>query len=331
MLNNLPLVFWWRVSWIVFLLFSIAHPSHADSNKVLTKAIALDSGGINRKAILYVPPDIKRSEKPVLVVVLHGGGGDAAGTLEKNGWLVKAEQQGFIVIAPEGLGIRPKLPSNFKLNPAVWNSGQYQATSPNASINDVAFIRDLLEHTKSIVDYDEARVFVTGHSNGGGMTFRLAAELSEKFAAIAMVAGRMTLDAPKPQKALPTLYIVGTLDPLMPLAGGEVKSPWGGSWTNRPVDEQLSIWATAMRCAANPKTVQETITTKAVVYADCASNPSKAGVSSGKPAASVTVLYLKGHGHHWPGGKQALPNQLMGPIVENINATDTIWEFFNKY
>jgi polyhydroxybutyrate depolymerase len=328
---NSQFIFFMRATWIVILLSFTPQVIYANPDKTVGTLINIDSGGINRKAVLYVPSNLKRDEKPALVVVMHGGGGSAAGVLADNGWLAKAEQQSFIALAPEGLGVRPKLPTNFKLNPAVWNSGQYGSTSSTASINDVGFIRDLLQHIQSVVIYNEARVFVTGHSNGGGMTFRLATELSEKFAAVAMVAGRLTIENPKPQKPLPTLYIVGTVDPLMPLAGGEIKSPWGGSWTNRPVDEQLFNWAKALQCDLEPKTISETSTVKNVVYTSCTSNSVMASAPSVKPSPTLTVLYLKGHGHHWPGGKQTLSTQTTGPIVDSINATDVIWEFFNKY
>lgn len=324
-------VFCVRAVWIVFLCFLMPQISHGNPNKPVGTLITIDSGGTNRKAVLYVPSILKRDEKPALVVVLHGAGGNAAGMLEHNGWLAKAEQQGFVALAPEGLGIRPKLPTNFKLNPAVWNSGQYRSTSSTASIDDVGFVRDLLQHIKSVVIYNEARVFVTGHSNGAGMTFRLGAELSEKFAAVAMVAGRLTIENPGPQKPLPTLYIVGTVDPLMPLVGGEIKSPWGGSWINRPVDQQLSSWAKALQCDPEPKTISETSTVKNMVYTSCASNSAIASEPSVKPSLKLEVLYLKGHGHQWPGGKQTLSTQTNGPIVDSINATDVIWEFFNKY
>jgi polyhydroxybutyrate depolymerase len=286
--------------------------------------LTVDTEGRTRSAQLYLPLRDLKGQKPPLLVLLHGGGGSAKGTLEHDGWAAKSEQQGFIIIAPEGLGIRPRLTANFRLNPAVWNSGQFGANSATAAIDDVAFIRKLLDAVRSVIEYDESRVFVTGHSNGAGMTFRLGAELSEKFAAMAMVAGRLAIDNPKPVKALATLYIVGTADPLMPLEGGEVKSPWSGAWINRPVGEQLSIWAQAIRCEGEPRLVSETDLMKTMVY------PPKANASnSNNNAPALTVMYLKGHGHQWPGAKQTLPTNIMGPIVKSINASDVIWHFFS--
>ena len=282
-----------------------------------TFTLTINSGGYNRVAQIHIPAEYKPGTKPPLVLVLHGGGGGAKHALEKDGWAAKADKEGFLIVAPEGLGALPKLPTNFKTNPALWNSGQLNARSPRAAVDDVDFIRQLLDQLKERVPYDESRVFSTGHSNGGGMTFRLAAKLSERFMAIGMVAGRMVVENPKPTKPLPTLYIIGTKDPLMPLEGGEVKSPWG-SWSNQPVTEQLTKWAEAIGCEKEPKVISDKDDVRKVEY------PSKTN------GPTITVLYLEGHGHHWPGAKVSLPESMIGPIKSKLDATDTIWEFFES-
>jgi polyhydroxybutyrate depolymerase len=297
---------------------------HAAPLSAGRNTLTIESGGRSRSAQLYIPTSYVKDSRPSLLVLLHGGGGSATGALNHDGWAAKAEQQNFLILAPEGLGIRPRLAASFKLNPAVWNSGQFAPNSATSTIDDVAFVRDLLDTLKPVMGYDEAKVFATGHSNGAGMTFRLGAELSERFAAIAMVAGRLAIDNPKPTKPLPTLYIVGTADPLMPLEGGEVKSPWSGAWTNRPLNEQLSIWARANQCDTTPQIIAETSTTKTFLY------PSIGTEGTGRQPASLTVVLLKGHGHHWPGARETLSPSVIGPITGSMNATDVIWDFFTK-
>jgi polyhydroxybutyrate depolymerase len=282
-----------------------------------TFTLVIKSGGFDRVAQIHIPTGYKADKKPPLVLLLHGGGGGAKHALEKDGWAAKADKEGFLIVAPEGLGALPKLPTNFKINPALWNSGQLNARSPRAMIDDVAFIRELLDELKEKVPYDESQVFSTGHSNGGGMTFRLAAELSERFTAIGMVAGRMVVENPMPKKPLPTLYIIGTKDPLMPLEGGEIESPWG-SWLNPPVVEQLGKWAAAIGCEKEPKVISDKDDVRKVEYLSKTNGP------------TITVLYLEGHGHHWPGAKVSLPESMIGPIKSKLNATDTIWAFFQS-
>jgi polyhydroxybutyrate depolymerase len=288
-------------------------PSSPEAGRFTLK---IQSGKLERTAHIHIPKGYKPGTKPPLVLLLHGGGGTGPATLQNDGWAAKADKEGFLLVAPDGLGVRPKLPTSFKTNPAIWNSGQYAANSEIAAIDDVEFIRQLLDELKEKLPYDEDCVFCTGHSNGGGMTFRLAAELSERFTSVGMVAGRLVVDPLKIKKPMPTLYIVGTKDPLMPMEGGEVKSPWAGNWKNQPIAEQLTRWAVALGCEKEPKIVSDQDAIRKVEYLSKTTGP------------TLTVFYLDGHGHHWPGAKRTLPESMIGPIISKLDATDTLWDFF---
>jgi polyhydroxybutyrate depolymerase len=279
--------------------------------------VEMKSGGYDRTALVVVPKGYKPGAKPPLVLLLHGGGGDGTHILDKDGWAAKADKEGFLAVAPTGLPAMPRLAAAFKTNPHVWNSGLLPARSPRAAIDDVAYVAALLDETQKRVPCDPSRVFVTGHSNGGGMTFRLGAELSERFAAIAPVAGMMDVKDPKPKKPLPTLYIIGTKDPLVPLAGGEVKTPWGTK-PRLPVADYLASWSKGLGCETEPKTTSEKDGLKRVQY------PSKTD------GPTLSVIYIDGQGHTWPGGKATLPESVMGPSTDKLNATDAIWEFFQS-
>lgn len=279
--------------------------------------VEVKSGGYDRTALAVVPKGYKPTAKPPLVLVLHGAGGDGVHVLDNDGWAAKADKEGFVAVAPTGLPALPRLAANFKTNPRLWNSGQLPARSPRAAIDDVAYVAALLDEVRKRVPGDPARVFATGHSNGGGMTFRLGAELSERFAALAPVAGMMAVKDPKPKKPMPTLYVIGTKDPLQPLAGGDVKLPWGNR-TNGPVADYLTGWAKALGCETEPKAVSEKDGLRRVQY------PSKSD------GPTLSVIYIEGQGHTWPGGKATLPESVMGPTTDKLNATDAIWEFFRS-
>src|SRR5260221_564174 len=90
-----------------------------------------------------------------------------------------------------------------------------------------------------LVDAD--RIFVTGFSNGASMTFRLGAELSDRIAAIAPVAGHYWPTASTPARPVPTLFLIGDHDPLVPLTGGRVDTPWGRRIEKPSVRESLSL------------------------------------------------------------------------------------------
>ncbi len=273
----------------------------------------------NRWYQVQVPSGYDASKPFPLVLVFHGAGGSGENSLDKNGWAAKAEEENFIALAPDGLPSRPGWPANFILNPRLWNDGQLRPESQRSKIDDVAFVKTLLDDISKRIRIDPDRIYVTGHSNGAGMAFRLGAELSERFAAIAAVAGHCWNQNPKPARPLPTLYIIGTKDPLVPLAGGEVKTPWSRK-VNSPVAQTLALWAKALGVTDPPRTTRNSNGVKTVLY----------GLETG--AASLTVLYIEGQGHGWPGGEDSkLPEAWIGPSVDRIRATDVIWDFFKKY
>lgn len=282
-----------------------------------THKLEITSGGFERTVHIHVPPGYRPDARPPLVLALHGAGGDGLMMLQRNGWARKADQEGFLVAAPTGLPALPRLPAGFRTNPRVWNSGQLNPNSPRTRVDDVRFVADLLEELQQRWPYDERRVFATGHSNGAGMTFRLGAELSERFAALAPVAGMLAIEAPRPKRPLPTLYIVGTEDPLQPLEGGEVTLPWGKR-TNPPVSGYLAAWAKALGCEAEPTTLSEQGGVKKIEY------PARSG-----PAA-LTAIFIEGHGHEWPGGSSLLPARLIGRRADHFHANDVIWDFFQS-
>lgn len=103
----------------------------------------------------------------------------------------------------------------------------------------------------------------------------------------------------------------------MPIDGGTVKLPWGAR-ENPPVGEPLAVWAAALGCQTEPETVSEKNGVKTVEY------PSKSG------GPKLVVMYLEGHGHHWPGGARTLPEGMIGPITTKLGGTDALWDFFQK-
>ena len=198
-------------------------PSKSDCRQ--SQTVCFWTGESHRTACVHVPNGY-RSGNP-LVVVLHGAGGSGELMLDRHGWRAKADAEGFLVVAPDGLPASPDAVPSFLANPRLWNSGQLNRWAPRNGPDDVRFVADLLETLRDQFAHDERRVYVTGHSNGASMTFRLGAELSDRLAGLAPVAGLIAVRDARPARVLPTLYIIGTRDPFQPLDGGEVKLPWG--------------------------------------------------------------------------------------------------------
>jgi polyhydroxybutyrate depolymerase len=279
----------------------------------------LTVGGTERRAFVHVPKKYDPKSPPPLVLAFHGGGGGAERYLADNGWAELADKEGFVAVAPEGLPAMPKMPANFQTNPRVWHSGQLPDRSPRTKFDDVKLVTALLDDLAKKVPHDPKRVYLTGHSNGGGMGFRLAAEVPERFAALATVAGQMSQTDPQPKAKLPTLYIHGTKDPILPAEGGEVKLPWG-TRKAEPIRTFLDKWATAIGCETELKLGDEKDGLKRGGYA-----------KKEKDAAAFEVIFLVGHGHAYPGGKESgLPERVLGPNTTALKATPTIWQFFQE-
>jgi polyhydroxybutyrate depolymerase len=225
-------------------------------------------------------------------MMLHGAGGSADFAVAETGWSDLADRDGFAVVYPEGMAVRPDKPAKFLTNPQEWNDG-----SGHGRHDDVGFLVAVLADLAELVDRD--RVYLTGFSNGAGMAFRLAAERADLFVALAPVAGHCWVPDPKPARPVPTIYLVGDSDPLIPLDGGIVRTPWGTNENRPAVSETLSRWGQAI----------------------------------GSPPGSeqFPVRIIPGHGHHWPGGRTLLGERLGGPAATGVDGTGEIWQFFRSH
>jgi len=250
--------------------------------------LSLRHDGLDRSYLLHRP---KAAAPLPLVVMLHGAGGSADFAAEETGWSELADAEGFAVVYPEGLPARRGKAPKFLTNPQEWNDG-----SGRGRQDDGGFLNALLDELAPLTD--PARVYMTGFSNGAGMTFRFAAEHADRVAAIAPVAGHCSVRHPGPARLVPTFYLIGDSDPLVPLAGGMARTPWGRVENRPPVEETLRRWGQAIGHA--PGSVQ------------------------------FPVQVIRGLGHHWPGGKGLLGEDLGGPAASPVDATPEIWQFFRS-
>lgn len=249
-----------------------------------------------------------------LIIAMHGAGGSGPQFNESAGWAEKATKAGFAVVLPSGQPSRTGVEANFSTNPRVWNSGQLNARSPRARINDLAFL-DKLAKT-CFKETGEVPLFLSGHSNGAGMSFRVAYEWSDRIGAMGMMSGNLlfALDG-KSKKPIPTLWIGGEKDPLTPYEGGTTKmAVWGTEKENRPVMDTAKAWlkwqGIDQATFAESKLGSDTIALE---------------------AGRLRILKLLGHGHAWPGGKKGeLPASIVGPNVSKLDATTEIIKFFES-
>jgi polyhydroxybutyrate depolymerase len=258
-----------------------------------------------------------RSALPV-VMVLHGAGGTPEWALDETGWAATADRHGFLVVLPEGTRRAPDELANFLRNPPVWNDGSPRAALGQPGVDDVAFLGAVLDDVAARHRTD-GRVCLTGFSNGAGMAFRFAAERPERLTALAPVAGYCWVQGPAPVRPVPTLYLIGDRDPLVPLAGGEVTVPWGGPPEHRPpVADTLARWARLLGLFPDATPVSDQDGVRVERY------------GQGEDGAVLEAWTVEGLGHHWPGGKGQLSRRLAGPPSRRVRANEVIWDFFRR-
>ena len=259
-------------------------------------------GGVTRGYVRYEPPGLDASTAVPLVLVLHGRGGN--GTIAERLYEMndQASLHGFVVAYPDALG-----------DPPTWHSGLGLG---GVQQDDVAFIRALVEREAGTRALDQNRLYTCGHSSGGLMSYRLAAEASDLFPAVGVVAGSVGVRAPngrvitipKPARPVSVIHFHGTDDPLVPYHGGSPNRPTGFV----SVAESIDFWVAENGCDPTPAT--ETV--------GVARRETYAG---GRDGAEVTLWTIEGGGHGWP---KVRGRSSVGVSPSGIAATELTWAFF---
>jgi polyhydroxybutyrate depolymerase len=272
--------------------------------------LVLQVDGRERRAVVHVP---NAKEALPVVLLMHGTGGSGAWEVRETRWDELADAEQFLLVAPDATRPEPKVQARFYTNPQVWNDGSDRPPVARVRhVDDVAFIRALLDELPRRWNIDTARIAVTGFSNGAGMAFRLGLELAECLAAIAPVAGHLAVRGPPPAKPMPTLFMTGTADPLIPPAGGKVHTPWADGLYKPPVADTLTRWAQLLGLPPQPTEVTESRGVRRERWQD----------------GLLEAWLIEGLGHHWPGGRGELNQRIAGQTSELVDATRVIWDFF---
>ncbi|HJV68656.1 alpha/beta hydrolase family esterase [Ideonella sp.] len=271
----------------------------------------LNHQGIARSYVVRLPANPPAGARLPLVLVLHGGGGDAASAEKMTGFTDKGRREGFIVVYPEGSG-------RFANRLLTWNAGHCCGQAMQRRVDDVGFFRTLIDRLVADYPVDARRVYATGISNGGMMSHRLGIELPDKLAAIAPVVATLFGDEKRPAQGVSALMINGALDASVPAAGGAPGGRFPDSWDGTPAlpsTAQGRFWAEANGCAASPETI--------------AQGPVQRARYRCPAGRDVELLLVADNPHAWPGG---VPGSRLGATPSTaINATDEIWAFFKAH
>lgn len=307
-----------RASWLATgLLLAGSVAVAAQATTTTTRSIKV--AGVERSYLLHVPATLPHDRPSALVLVFHGGGGTPAWAERESRFSELAEREGFIVAYPEGLG-------------KSWNDGRDDPgiRAQRDAVDDLSFIKALLDEIGRTYRIDSSRVFATGISNGGMFSQFLATRLSDRIAAVAPVAAG--LPAPlaegfRPAKPVSVLMINGTEDPLVHYEGGSITLPWGADrGAIVSTDAAIRLWVEHNRCSRTPVTAElpdqdprDRTRIRTLRYGPC------------RDGTAVVLYRIDGGGHTWPGGMQYLPRFIIGNLSRDIDATEVIWEFFERH
>jgi polyhydroxybutyrate depolymerase len=267
-----------------------------------------------RSYLLHVPASYDGARPLPVVLIFHGGASDAERMIQFCGLNDKADQAGFLAVYPNGTGQLPRA--------LTWNGGNCCGYAERRNVDDVAFVRALLDDLAKVARIDSKRIYATGMSNGAIMAYRLASELSDRIAAIAPVSGPMGTEKCSPKRPVSVLHFHGTDDLFAPLQGGQ--GPRSVSGTDfYSVDHSIRAWVTANGCPETPATVNEPH------HAEDGTAVTRYTYGPGKDGSEVVSIIIAGGGHTWP-GRQPLV-KILGKSTKNISANDVMWEFFQRH
>ena len=250
--------------------------------------------GSYREYITYIPDSYNQSVPSPLVFNLHGRSSNAYQQMWYGDFRSIADTAGFIIVHPQGLLDNTGL--------THWNIGQ-------SSVDDIGFIESLYQELTLEYNIDLDKVYSTGMSNGGYMSYYLACDMSDKFAAIASVTGAMssyTQAICNPIHPTPVMEIHGTADFTVPF---------------NDIVSGLEYWRNYNNCDLSPDTtflpdivVADMTTVQHIVY------------KNGNNGVTTELFKVINGGHTWPGSVIST-----GVTNYDIDASVEIWKFFSRY
>jgi polyhydroxybutyrate depolymerase len=273
-------------------------------NRTTATSHTIVSSDHEREYLLYVPKSYDRTRPAPLVISLHPAMSWPSSEMAISGWNRLADEHEIIMAYPAGVGRGPK----------VWYMWGRRTPS---RMPDVIFISDLIDTLEAAYNIDRRRIYADGMSNGGGMAFVLSCTLSDRIAAVGMVAAARSLGwdwCPK-HRPVPSITFHGTSDHFARYDGGATPvSP--EVFPNVP--RFTAAWAQRNGCGSRPVESAVAADVTRLQYTGCADR------------ADVVLYTVAGGGHQWPGGRR-LPEWLVGHYSRSVDATSEMWAYFSQH
>jgi polyhydroxybutyrate depolymerase len=278
----------------------------------------LDAGGGVHDVRVFVPTQVSSDPAPV-VLDWHGLGSNGFEQAAFSGYETLAEEEGFVVVHPTGLGIDGG-PNSWQLDD-VGESG----------VDDLAFADALIDTLVADWCGDPDRIYSTGMSNGGFFTAQLVCERADRIAAAVSVAGVTHGDGCDPARPVPYLAFHGTGDDVVPFAGGGDSTLLAGldldeaeveqfvDFFSQVMPDEFAEFAADAGCDLDPERVEETPEVISYAYTGC---------EDGVP---MTFYEIVGGGHTWPDSPLADQLADLGFFTDDISATVDGWAFMSQF
>ncbi|HMP77414.1 MAG TPA: PHB depolymerase family esterase [Kiritimatiellia bacterium] len=274
----------------------------------------IQHGGRERWFTVHVPASYSPDKAVPLVMNLHGGAGNPNQQRDDSRLDAVADANGFIVVYPAGTGrmSRERL--------LTWNIGEGDTYATKENVDDIGFLRAVLDHVAANFAVDEKRIYVTGFSQGAFMCYRLACEMSDRIAAIAPVGGVMLGPESrcKPERPVSIIHFHGVKDPNVAYAGG-IGERAHDRIARRSVEQTIAFWLKQNKLPEEPTTERRIGNARLKRY------------GPGPDGVEVAVWSLENGGHTWPGGDSSLPERMVGAVNRDIDASALAWEFLKKH
>lgn len=300
------------LSLLIFLSLSIltsCEDNESEAEKIYRFNSSITIDGRMRTYLLNLPPNYydETSDFP-LVIGMHGTGGSANQFEHDYHFSEYANESKFVAVYPEGVQ------SNGFLGLRTWNAGNCCDYAMDQQIDDVTFIRELIDDLVSRYNVNPKRIYVAGMSNGGMMAYRLACEIPDKIAAIATVSCSMVVsESCDPSRAVPILHMHSVLDAKIPYSGGIGI----GGYYFPPIDSVLQVWSTQNSCATPSQVLINDDKYKFTKWSTCENE------------TTIEYYLTQDGGHAWPGGLKSR-SAADTPSVA-IDANELLWEFFQRF
>ncbi len=257
--------------------------------------LTLGQDGITRTVNVHIPSSYTGKTAVPLVLSWHGYMDTAQGQSDEDGFMVKADEECFIVAYPEGYGT---------VGLESWNAGRACCGSAvDKDLDDVQLARDIVTLLSGKCKIDAARVYAHGHSNGGGMAHRLGREASDVFAAVSPKSMPVLVPGSLPGRAVPVIHFHGTADSTISYGGGTIPLE---AESYLSAQDSFKNWAAVNGCTGTPVTTNYG-ESMCETYTSCSEG------------VRVTLCSIEGGNH----------NNIYGR--DDINVTDMAWDFMSEF